>query len=74
MVATLFGNSLAMMAKEAVRNAAFPSASTIRITKAAEMKPVWLGIRSSSPKIIADVPVVKMPVLNNTFGPIRLMY
>lgn len=32
-VATLFGNSLAMMAKLAVRKAAFPMASTIRMTK-----------------------------------------
>lgn len=32
-VATLSGNSLAIMAKEAVRNAAFPKASTILIMK-----------------------------------------
>lgn len=28
---------------------------------------------SSNPKTIADVPVVKIPLLNNTFGPIRFI-
>lgn len=38
MVATLLGNSLAMIANDAVRKAAFPIASTILITKLSVMK------------------------------------
>lgn len=37
-VATLSGNSLAIIAKLAVKNAAFPIASTIRIIKLKIMK------------------------------------
>lgn len=66
MVATLFGNSLAMIAKEAVKKAAFPNASIMRITKANVMKVAWFGALSNNPKRIAEAPVVKMPPLNNT--------
>jgi hypothetical protein len=65
-VPTLFGNSLAMMAKLDVRKAAFPRASMMRMTKASVMNIVWPGTRSSRPKRIADVPVVKIPQLNRT--------
>lgn len=63
-VPTLVGNSLAMIVKLAVKNAAFPSASIIRITNASVMNIVWPGTRSRRPKRIAEVPVVKTPPLN----------
>lgn len=37
MTLTLFGNSLAMMANDAVRNAALPNASMVRMMKADEI-------------------------------------
>lgn len=40
-VPTLFGNSLAIIAKDAVKNAALPRASTILIMKASVMNKVW---------------------------------
>lgn len=74
MVATLFGNSLAIIAKDAVRKAAFPKAWTILITNASVMNDVCPGARSRNPKNIEETPVVNMPPLNNTFGPIRFKY
>lgn len=74
MVATLFGNSFAIIAKDAVRKAAFPSACTIRITNASVMNDVCPDARSRNPNKIEDTPVVKIPPLNNTFGPIRFKY
>lgn len=48
MVATLLGNSLAMMAKEAVRKAALPMASTMRMMKLSVMKGTWPSTLSSN--------------------------
>lgn len=60
-VPMLLGNSEAIIEKLAVRNAAFPRASIILITKASAIKASCPGIRSRSPKSIALVPVVKTP-------------
>lgn len=68
---TFSGNSLAIIAKLAVRKAAFPSASIIRIRKLIVMNGTWPSTLSKSPNRMAQVPVVKMPPLNRYFGPIR---
>lgn len=70
---TLFGNSEAIMLKEAVKNAAFPKASMIRTTNAAVMNRVCPGILSSNPNTMAAVPVVKIPALNIALTPMRFM-
>lgn len=46
-VATLLGNSLAMIANDAVRKAALPIASTIRMTKLSVMNGMWPSTLSS---------------------------
>lgn len=57
---------MAIIAKDAVKKAAFPKASTIRITKANVIKVAWFGALSNNPKRIAETPVVNIPPLNNT--------
>ena len=60
-VPMLFGNSDAIIVNEAVKNAAFPSASTILMTKASAINASCSGTRSRRPNNIALVPVVKTP-------------
>lgn len=62
-VPTLCGNSAAMIVNEAVKNAEFPSASIILIINARVINAVRPGTRSSIPKRIAEVPVIKTPPL-----------
>lgn len=69
-VAMLSGNSLAIIAKLAVRKAAFPIASTILTRKDNMMNGYLSSTLSRRPKIIALVPTVNIPPLNKSFGPI----
>lgn len=55
-----------MIVKLAVKKAALPMASTIRIRNAKEINAAWVGTRSSRPKSIAAVAVVKTPPLKRT--------
>ena len=74
MVATLLGNSEAIMENDDVRNPEFPTASKARTRIPAPINIFAPGILSNNPKITQQVPVVNIPALNVRFTPRRFKF